>query len=170
MDVSWEELLDLEDSHVKKIHQIEGFGCIIEVEANNKEAICPRCGNKSRSLHQNHYSFARDLPICGHDVWLRVNRRQFKCSHCKKPFSEELRLVEKKKSYTKRMAYSIVEQVLSSGNIKKAGEINDLTEEEISGMVKDIANKRLPLIELCQIRRLGIDEIAWVKGQKDYVY
>ena len=28
MNVSWENLLSLEDSHVKKIHDIKGFGCI----------------------------------------------------------------------------------------------------------------------------------------------
>lgn len=169
MNVSWEELLELEDSHVKKIHKIEGFGWIVEVEANNKEAVCPRCGRKSRSLHQNHYSLARDLPICGQDVWLRINRRQFKCSHCKRPFSQELSLVEKKKYYTKRMAYSIVEQVLASGNIKKTGELNDLTEEEVSGMLKDLAGKILPQIEPGNIKRLGIDEIALRKGHKNYI-
>ncbi|NER35457.1 MAG: transposase [Oscillatoria sp. SIO1A7] len=113
MNTSWEQLLDLKDSYVKKVHKIEGFGWIVEVETIGCEAICPRCGQKSRSLHQNHYSFARDLPICGNDLWLRFNRRQFKCSHCKKPFSEELSLVEKKKQYTKRMAERVVRQVVS---------------------------------------------------------
>lgn len=64
------------------------------------------------------------------------------------------------------MAYSIVEQVLASGNIKKTGELNDLTEEEVSGMLKDLAGKILPQVEPGNIKRLGIDEIALRKGNK----
>ncbi|NER35458.1 MAG: transposase [Oscillatoria sp. SIO1A7] len=36
-------------------------------------------------------------------------------------------------------------------------------------MVKDVALKTLPQIEPSKIERLGIDEIAWVKGQKNYL-
>ena len=68
------------------------------------------------------------------------------------------------------MANNIVKQVLSSGNIKKTGELNDLTEEEVSGIVKDIAGKILTQIETSKIERLGIDEIAWVKGKKNYLF
>ena len=169
MSIAWKELIDLENSHVLQTWNIKGLGLIIEIESNRNEAICPNCGRQSRSLHQNHYSFVRDLPICGKNVWLRVNRRQFKCSHCKKPFSEELNLCEKYKHYTKRMASYIVEQVLTSGNVKKTGELNDLTEEEVSGMLKDIAGKILPQVEPGYIKRLGIDEIALRKGHKNYI-
>ena len=67
------------------------------------------------------------------------------------------------------MAYSIVKQVLASGNIKKTGELNDLTEEEVSGMLKDVGSQILPQVKPGNIKRLGIDEIALRKGHKNYI-
>ncbi|MEQ9550492.1 MAG: transposase family protein [Coleofasciculus sp. G3-WIS-01] len=32
----------------------------------------------------------KDLPWGETEIFLKINRRQFKCTHCQKPFSEEL--------------------------------------------------------------------------------
>ena len=47
------------------------------------------------------------------DVYLRVNRRQFKCYRCQKPFCEEFNFVKKTRTYTdteliKRKAYGLI--------------------------------------------------------------
>ncbi|ELS49179.1 hypothetical protein C789_1028 [Microcystis aeruginosa FACHB-905 = DIANCHI905] len=52
-------------------------------------------------------------------MYLQVNRRQFKCGNCQKPFSEELDFVAKKRTYTKRLAENILEQ-LKEGDILNA--------------------------------------------------
>ncbi|WP_293072808.1 transposase family protein [Moorena sp. SIO3H5] len=59
-----------------------------------KKAVCPRCGQRSHRLHQNKYHLVKDLPWSGQQVILKVNRRQFKCKNCQKPFSEKLYFVE----------------------------------------------------------------------------
>lgn len=66
---------------------------ILSVRVKNKTAVCPRCGQKSHRLHQNKTHLVRDLPITNREVILKVNRRQFKCEGCKKPFSEILDFV-----------------------------------------------------------------------------
>ena len=108
------------ETKVTNCHEIEGLGLIIEIEAIQREAVCPRCPKVSKSVHQNHRYYVRDLPISSTDVLWRANRRQFKCSHCKKPFSEELKYVEKGKAYTTRFAEEIVKQVIGS-NIASVG-------------------------------------------------
>ncbi|MGB5593440.1 MAG: transposase family protein [Crocosphaera sp.] len=60
---------------------------ILEVESNSKKAFCPRCHKSSSRLHQNHYSLIKDIPWGEIEVFLRVNRRQFKGEKCSKPFS-----------------------------------------------------------------------------------
>ncbi|BCU14570.1 hypothetical protein MAN88_51340 [Microcystis aeruginosa] len=45
-------------------------------------------------------------------MYLQVNRRQFKCNNCRKPFSEELDFVVSKRTYTKRLAENILEQLV----------------------------------------------------------
>ena len=71
----------------------------IEVEMKEVSATCPRCGNISHNLHQNHWHLIRDLSFSNKDVFLKINRRQFKCHCCKKPFSEQLHFVEKRKKW-----------------------------------------------------------------------
>lgn len=73
---------------------------MLEVEAWTNQATCPRCGTVSSHLHQNHGYWVRDLPIADRQVWLKVNRRQFKCKPCGKPFSETLDFVDRRCKYT----------------------------------------------------------------------
>ncbi len=79
-------------------------------------------------------NLVKDLPISGQPVYLQVNRRQFKCDNCQKPFSEELDFVAKKRTYTKRLAENILEQ-LKEGDILNVSRRNDVTEEEIQRMI-----------------------------------
>ncbi len=99
-------------------------------------------------------------------MYLQVNRRQFKCNNCRKPFSEELDFVAKKRTNTKRLAENILEQ-LKEGDILNISRINDVTEEEIQRRLEDIAEE-ITEPDLSELKRLGIDEIALVKGQKNY--
>jgi transposase len=73
-------------------------------------------------------------------VYLQVNRRQFQCDNCQNPFSEKLDFVASKRTYTKRLAKNILEQ-LKEGDILNVSRSNDVTEEEIQRMLEDIAEK-----------------------------
>jgi transposase len=42
----------------------------------------------------------KDLPWGENFVFLEINRRQFKCEKCGKPFSEELEFVRKRRTYS----------------------------------------------------------------------
>ena len=131
-----------------------------------RQALRDRCGQTSHQVHQNHRYLVKDLPISGQAVYLEVNRRQFKCKNCGKPFSEELDFVNKRRQYTSRLAQEIVRQVLAD-NIKTVAENNDVSIEEIETMLQDYGSK-LKLEKLSGLKKLGIDEIALVKGQGNY--
>jgi len=60
-----------------------------------------------------------------------------------------------------------VQQVLDS-NIHSVAEKNDLSDEEIESMLRGQVSQILN-INLSQVKRLGIDEIALVKGQGNYL-
>jgi transposase len=76
----------------------------------------------------------KDLSWNNQPVVLRINRRQFRCKNCQKPFSEDLDFVDKQRGYTKRFAIEIVQQVLDS-NIHSVAERNDLSESEVQSML-----------------------------------
>ena len=74
-----------------------------------------------------------------------------------------LEFVDKHKGYTKRFAADIIKQVLDS-NIHSVAERNDLSDEEVQSMLNSQASLILE-IDLTRLKRIGIDEIALVKGR-----
>jgi transposase len=162
-----EQILAFPGMKVLSCQEIEGLGIIIEIEAEVKYCNCPICGQTTRSIHQNHWRIIQDLPWSNKTVLLKINRRQFKCNKCQKAFSESLDFVDKNRGYTKRLALNIVEQVLNS-NIHSVAERNDLSDEEVESMLEGQASE-IHKIDLSKLSRLGIDEIALVKGQGKYL-
>ncbi len=160
------ELLDLGDIKVISHRLHYGIGIILQTESRKIYSTCPRCGTKSQKLHQNHRHIVKDLPFGEQPVFLEINRRQFKCEICKKPFSENLDFVRKKRTYTKRLAKKTIQEVLEN-DIHTVASKGIVTTEEIEGMLKD-ATLELSDSKPLKLKRLGIDEIALVKGKGNY--
>ncbi len=127
------QILHLSGVIVKSKKEIEKT-IILEVEASSKTARCPACQKVSHRLHQNHWHLVKDLPWGEKEIFLRVNRRQFKCKFCSKPFSEELSFVKKRQKYTTRYTQFIVEAVINS-NLLNVAQRNNLTEKEVESMI-----------------------------------
>ena len=160
------ELLNIEDIKVISHRQHESIGIILQIEPAKKESVCPRCRTKSQRLHQNHRYIVKDLPWGEKPVYLEINRRQFKCEKCRKPFSEELDFIGKRRTYTKRLAHQTIKEVLDS-DINSVASKGIVTTEEIERMLKD-AGSELIESKPSGVKRLGIDEIALIKGQGKY--
>jgi transposase len=160
------ELLNIEDIKVISHRQHESIGIILQIEPAKKESVCPRCRTKSQRLHQNHRYILKDLPWGEKPVYLEINRRQFKCEKCRKPFSEELDFIGKRRTYTKRLAHQTIKEVLDS-DINSVASKGIVTTEEIERMLKD-AGSELIESKPSGVKRLGIDEIALIKGQGKY--
>ncbi len=160
------QLLDLSGIKVISHHQYKNVGIILQIESINNESICPRCGKKSHHLHQNHKSIIKDLPIGEQQVFLEINKRQFKCQKCQKPFTEDLYFVETRRKYTKRLSNKVIKEVLDS-DIHSVAEKGIVTTREIERMLKDASNN-VTIRKPSYLKRLGIDEIALVKGKGNY--
>ncbi|MBF2018249.1 MAG: ISL3 family transposase [Rivularia sp. T60_A2020_040] len=160
------QLLKLKSVKVVSHRQYQGVGIMLQIESINSESICPRCGRKSHRLHQNHRYIIKDLPMGEQQVFLEINKRQFKCNKCQKPFSEELDFVDSRRKYTKRLANKTIQKVLDS-DIHSVAEKGSVTTEEIERMLKD-ASKNSLITRPSYLKRLGIDEIALVKGKGNY--
>ena len=91
---------------------------------------------------------------------------QFKCEKCQKPFSEEMGFVKERRTYPKRLAKKTIEEVLAD-DLSSVAKKGIVTTEEIERMLKDAAAKLLKLKPV-GLKRLGIDEIALIKGQGNY--
>ena len=160
------QLLNLSGVKVIDYRLIEGLGIILSLENTKKQVICPNCGKTTELLHQNNFQTVRDLSFGQQSVYLKINRRRMRCPHCQNKFTEELDFVRKKRIHTLRFVKKIIEEVLNS-DIKNVAKRNDLSEQEIETMLKDISQD-LVTEKPVNLKKLGIDEIAVVKGQKNY--
>ncbi len=81
-------LLQLEGVTVKHYQCIESIGIVLHIEKIEKKATCTNCGAITEKLHQNNQLTIRDLPWATQPVYLKINRRQMRCSQCGKKFNE----------------------------------------------------------------------------------
>ncbi len=159
--------LNIEGMKVIDYRIIENIGIFVSLKNTSSETICQKCGKKTELiLHQNNFILIRDLPFGEYQVYLKVNRRLLQCSHCEKRFSEDLEFVRERRRHTKRFVNKIVEEVLNS-DIKNVAKRNDVSEQEIETFLKDLG-RELVEEKPRKLNKLGIDEIAVVKGQKNY--
>jgi len=160
------ELLNLPGMDVES-YSNTGDHLILEIEAKTTCSTCPRCGEESHAIHQNHWHLARDLSISDKSVSLRYNRRQFKCKNCGKPFSESLDFIGSRKHYTDRFAERVVKDLMH-GDIHNVAKKYDVTDDLVVSMLEYLSKKKWKF-DPSRIKRLGMDEIALKKGQKDFV-
>jgi transposase len=143
----------------------EGF--VFITKHLEKRCKCPKCGTLSTTVHQNKQSFVRDLSIGERPVYLLISRRQFKCKICKKPFTEQLSFLGKRKTYTTRLANFIVTEVVDS-NVHSVAKRYGLTDDEVWSMVEFVGENIIPK-QPPKFKKIGIDEISLVKGQGNFV-
>lgn len=147
-------------------HFITENELLIELENKVKTSTCPHCHKITDKVHQSHRHRVRDIPLSSYDIFLLINRRQFRCKKCHKVFSEELTFVKKRRTYTKRLAKKVVSEVLET-DVINAGKRNRMTPAEIETILKELEEDCLKE-KPTNLKKLGIDEIAQLKGGKNY--
>jgi transposase len=160
------EIINIEGMTATAYKLIDEIGFAILLQRNETKVPCPNCGRLSGHLHQNHALTIRDLSMGEHCVYLKINRRQMNCRECNKKFSEEFDFVKKKSLFTNRFKHKIVEETIHS-DIKNVAKRHGLSEQEVETIIKEVG---LAIISKKpkNLKRLGLDEIAFVKGQKNY--
>jgi transposase len=84
---------------------------VVKLQLVNAGINCPNCSEYISQVHQTRSVLVRDLSIFGQVVYLKVPRRQFYCSTCKKSPTEPLLWVNKKQRQTNRYQEYIYERV-----------------------------------------------------------
>ena len=160
------EILNLPGVDVED-YWFEAKHVTLDVEVHASEAVCTRCGNLSTHLHQNHFYAVRDLSLMNRAVTLNVNRRQFKCHVCEKPFSEELYFVDKRRRFTNRFEEQVIESLIVS-DISNTAKLFEISQDEVYSILTHIGNRDINP-NWHELKRLGIDEISNRKFHKEYI-
>ena len=160
------EILNIEGIKVISQRQHEGIGIIFQIEPIQKESICSRCGTKSHRVHQNHRYIVKDLPWGEKPVFLEINRRQFKCEKCRKPFSIENSIRTAKTAEEKAKYEQVLEGLKKSKYVLLKNE-KDLSEEQKSKLVqvKKVSHELKIMHELKEeIRNIYEQTDNWLTG------
>jgi len=160
------KVINIEDIKVVNYDFLTDDEIVIEIQNQSKLGQCPRCGKTTNKTHQNHWYMVRDIPMSDYQVFLKVNRRQLKCTECQKVFSEKLSFVKTRRTYTKRLANKVIKEVLET-DVENAAKRNRMTSSEIETLLKELEEDLLKE-KPHQIKKLGIDEITQLKGGKNY--
>jgi transposase len=160
------KVINLEDIKVINYDFITDDEIVIEVENKLKVGQCPQCGHTTDKIHQNHWYTVRDIPLSDYQVLLKVNRRQLRCTKCRKVFSESLDFIKTRRTYTKRLAMKVIKEVLET-NVESTAIRNRMTASEVETLLKEQEADLLKEKPL-QLKKLGIDEITQLKGGKNY--
>lgn len=160
------KVINIEDIKVLNYDFITDDEIVIEIQNQSKVSQCPRCGKTTNKTHQNHWYIVRDIPMSDYQVFLKVNRRQLKCTECQKVFSEKLSFVKSRRTYTKRLANKVIKEVLET-DVENAARRNRMSSSEIETILKELESELLKE-KPNQIKKLGIDEITQLKGGKNY--
>lgn len=147
-------------------HFITENELLIELKNQATSSTCPHCDKTTDKVHQSHGYRVRDIPLSSFEVFLMVNRRQFRCKNCQKVFSEELSFVKKRRTYTKRLAEKVIKEVLET-DVFNTGKRNRMSPSEIETILKELEEDLLKE-KPTELKKLGIDEITHLKGGKNY--
>ena len=160
-------LVKIPNIKVINYHFITENEIVIDVKKKVKKVECPHCKKKTDKVHQNNWYRIRDIPMSDGQVFLNINRRQFRCSGCERTFREELSFLKKRRKYTTRLKEKVIEEVLET-NISSAASRNRMTVKEIEKILEELEEELLwekPI----GLKKLGIDEISQLKGGKNYL-
>lgn len=79
----------------------------LHCEKKRIHEVCPKCANPSESTYDHRVVKVSDAPIRGTQITLVIRKRRLWCKHCRKPFTEPIAGIRKRKRHTERYDRSL---------------------------------------------------------------
>jgi transposase len=140
--------------------------CHLDIE----EEQCSSCLQMTREFKSYRTHTVRDLDISGREVYLHIRVKQFYCRSCKSYFTQKIPFADSNKSYTHRQSKWVFE-LCRKQPISEVGALVNMHAKTVERIFFDCAlpqsDDRYKRYE--GVTRLGIDELSWRKGKKDYI-
>lgn len=163
--------LDIPDVRVLQTELTKDGEFILTVESTLTSTTCRRCGRTITERHGlDEPRLLRHLPILGRVVYLRLRPKRFRCRFCDgHPTStQQLDWYAPNALHTKAFERHLILQLVNS-TLSDVQAKEDVTADALLGILdrwiaKTVEWDTLPLFTI-----LGIDEIALLKGHRDFV-
>lgn len=151
-------------------HEIGVAGIVVHAHGASPTSTCPACGLASSSIHSRYSRSLGDLPAHGRRLGIRLSARRFRCRNAaceRRVFTERFApdLIQAHARRTSRLDVLIHAIALALG-----GRPGERLAERLSMPVS--ADTLLRLLRRratptpSDVRVVGIDDFAWLKGQR----
>ena len=140
MDFHLDALLNLPNVVVDSYSNALG-SIILKLQLINDGINCPNCNEYTCKTHQVRPVLVRDLSVFGQLVYLKVPRRQFYCSSCKRTPTEALSWLNKKQRQTNRYQEYLYEKVKEL-TVKQVSDCEKMSEDAVQDIFHKVAQSK----------------------------
>jgi transposase len=163
--------LDIPDVRVLQTELTKARELILTVESTLSSTTCRRCGRTITERHGlDEPRLLRHLPILGRVVYLRIRPKRFRCPFCDDhpTTTQQLDWYDPKALHTRAYERHLIVQLINS-TLTDVTEKEDVSYDALLGILDRWIAKAVDWDALPALTTLGIDEIALLKGHRDFV-
>jgi len=163
--------LDIPDVRVLQTELTKAGELILTVESTLTSTTCRRCGRIISERHGvDEPRLLRHLPILGRVVYLRIRPKRFRCPFCDAhpTTTQQLDWYDPNALHTKAYERHLIVQLVNS-TLTDVEAKEDVTAAALLGILDRWIATSTDWDALSRFTTLGIDEIALLKGHRDFV-
>jgi transposase len=163
--------LDIPDVRVLQTELTKAGELILTVESTLSSTSCRRCGRTITEPHGlDEPRLLRHLPILGRVVYLRIRPKRFRCPWCDDhpTTTQTLDWYDPKALHTKAYERHLIVQLVNS-TFTDVEAKEDVTYDALEAILDRWIARSVDWDALPPFATLGIDEIALLKGHRDFV-
>lgn len=163
--------LDIADVRVLQTELTKQGELILTVESTLTSTTCRRCGATLTQQHGvDQPRLLRHLSILGHPVYLRLRPKRFRCPSCSghPTTTQHLDWYDPNALHTKAYERHLM-LLLANSTITDVVEKEDVSYDALLGILDRWIATSIDWDRIPPFSTLGIDEIALLKGHRDFV-
>jgi transposase len=163
--------LDIPDVRVLQTELTKAGELILTVESTLPSTNCRRCGRTISERHGvDEPRLLRHLPVLGRVVYLRIRPKRFRCPWCDDhpTTTQHLDWYDPNALHTKAYERHLIVQMVNS-TLTDVQAKEDVTAAALLGILDRWIATSVDWDALAPFTTVGIDEIALLKGHRDFV-
>jgi transposase len=163
--------LDIPDVRVLQTDLTQAGEFILTVESTLSSTTCRRCGRTLTEQHGTDQArLLRHLPILGRPVYLRIRPKRFRCPFCDDhpTTTQQLDWYDPQALHTLAYERHLIVQLVNS-TLTDVTHKEDVSYDALLGILDRWIATTIDWDSLPPFATLGIDEIALLKGHRDFV-
>lgn len=163
--------LDIADVRVLRTELTKVGELILTVESTLEHTTCRRCGRIITDLHGSDKArLLRHLPVLGRPLYVRIQPKRFRCPWCDDhpTTTQQLDWYDPNALHTKAYERHLMLQLVNS-TVQDVVAKEDVSYDALLGILDRWIATSVDWTSLAPFHTLGIDEIALLKGHRDFV-